>query len=1034
MLRKWAAPCALLAVAVTSVFGQGLNTNASKNDWEEINFEFNSSVLSDGYPSLLRLAELLKDHPAYRVLVEGNTDNIGSERVNERLGQARANAVRDFLIKYGAAANQIQATTRGKGNPKYQGYRNGYSRTDVARWMNRRVVLTVTDEGGRTVSDTGAGAAIQAISQAPPPAAAPQPNCCQDILRRLDKLDDIARLLQQLADQNAGLRKEVDDLRQKQADLDAKVNGIPKPLTEQQTADVVQKQVEAARQPRFSLLGANVGADGSGNATFTGKGRYFAPFAEHFAFQAEAEYLYFNTQREGQFDFGLVDRIGTHVQAGLFGSFKHVNLEGAQSGGTLGQGALTVDYLFKLGRLGVFGTKGFLNNATIDERNYQFATGQLDSNGNPIMATAPNIFVQRYLSIVDQFGVSTTLGLWGRNYLEANVGYLRARGSADRPGGTVRFIFPIRNKLAFTVEGGVNETLIGPSDNGRAVVGLQWGNFLRPRDYVGQPNPVPADIPRIRYDVLSRQIHRGTSPPVADAGPNQIGVPAGTITLNGSNSHDPNGEALTFQWTQITGPSVALSAPTAAITSFTAVAGQTYAFRLTVRNTDNQSASANVTITTVAQPKVEIQFFIADPSTIQGGQSTTLQWKISNATSATITPTIGAVNAQGGSLVVTPASTTTYTLTANNSIGQAVANVTVVVQNPVPTILVCTAVPMTISAGQSSTLYFNTQNATSVTITPTVGSVGMNGNTVVSPTTTTTYTIMATNSVGSASCSVAVQVTAGTVPRIDSFSASPLSIVSGAVSTLSWQVENATTVSISPTVGTVGLTGTSSVTPTQTTTYTLTATNSVGTISANATITVTTPPPPPNPVITSFTASPSTSPSPGSAVVLTCLAQNATSVTVTGAGALNSSGSVTVNPQTTTSYTCVATNNTGGQASQSLTVPVTAATGGGTPPVVIITSAKATCVSNAVGGPAGATCITYDRLFALNLSATTSTGSTAGVNFVTASADGQSAVIAGTSSTPSVEVAPAFGNYLITVVATDSAGNQTVVPVQVEYL
>ena len=54
-------------------YGQGLNTNTSKNDWEEINFEFNSAVLSDGYPSLLRLAELLKDHPAYKVLVEGNT-------------------------------------------------------------------------------------------------------------------------------------------------------------------------------------------------------------------------------------------------------------------------------------------------------------------------------------------------------------------------------------------------------------------------------------------------------------------------------------------------------------------------------------------------------------------------------------------------------------------------------------------------------------------------------------------------------------------------------------------------------------------------------------------------------------------------------------------------------------------------------------------------------------------------------------------------------------------------------------------------
>ena len=41
-------------------FPQGLDTTATKEDWEEINFEQGSSILSDGYPSLLRLAELLK--------------------------------------------------------------------------------------------------------------------------------------------------------------------------------------------------------------------------------------------------------------------------------------------------------------------------------------------------------------------------------------------------------------------------------------------------------------------------------------------------------------------------------------------------------------------------------------------------------------------------------------------------------------------------------------------------------------------------------------------------------------------------------------------------------------------------------------------------------------------------------------------------------------------------------------------------------------------------------------------------------------
>src|ERR1700730_14146997 len=170
MLRKCVVITVFSCLLAVSSYSQAPYPSASPNDWEEINFEFNSGVLSDGFPSLLRLGDLLKAHPGYRVRVEGNTDNLGSASFNERLGLARANAVRDFLAKYGASANQITVATRGKSDQKYQGYKTTYSKTDVARWMNRRVVLTVTDEQGRTVSDGGTGEAIRAIAQEPPPA------------------------------------------------------------------------------------------------------------------------------------------------------------------------------------------------------------------------------------------------------------------------------------------------------------------------------------------------------------------------------------------------------------------------------------------------------------------------------------------------------------------------------------------------------------------------------------------------------------------------------------------------------------------------------------------------------------------------------------------------------------------------------------------------------------------------------------------------------------------------------------------------
>jgi len=44
-----------------------VNTRATKDDWEEINFEFNSSILTDGFPTLLWLADFLHTNPGYRL-------------------------------------------------------------------------------------------------------------------------------------------------------------------------------------------------------------------------------------------------------------------------------------------------------------------------------------------------------------------------------------------------------------------------------------------------------------------------------------------------------------------------------------------------------------------------------------------------------------------------------------------------------------------------------------------------------------------------------------------------------------------------------------------------------------------------------------------------------------------------------------------------------------------------------------------------------------------------------------------------------
>lgn len=75
-------------------------------------------------------------------------------------------------------------------------------------------------------------------------------------------------------------------------------------------------------------------------------------------------------------------------------------------------------------------------------------------------------------------------------------------------------------------------------------------------------------------------------------------------------------------------------------------------------------------------------------------------------------------------------------------------------------------------------------------------------------------------------------------PLVSSFSADNSYVQPGQSATLSWTTSNADTVSISPGIGTVAGSGSTSVTPTYTTTYTLTAQNSGGNTSASTTITV----------------------------------------------------------------------------------------------------------------------------------------------------------------------------------------------------
>ncbi|HVO58336.1 MAG TPA: peptidoglycan-associated lipoprotein Pal [Dongiaceae bacterium] len=81
-----------------------------------------------------------------------------------------------------------------------------------------------------------------------------------------------------------------------------------------------------------------------------------------------------------------------------------------------------------------------------------------------------------------------------------------------------------------------------------------------------------------------------------------------------------------------------------------------------------------------ARPTVTLQ---ATPTSINKGDVTTLSWSSTNATQLTISPEVGAV-APEGSTKVTPADSTTYTITASGPGGTADSSVRVTVAAPAP--------------------------------------------------------------------------------------------------------------------------------------------------------------------------------------------------------------------------------------------------------------------------------------------------------------------------------------------------------------
>jgi phospholipase C len=170
---------------------------------------------------------------------------------------------------------------------------------------------------------------------------------------------------------------------------------------------------------------------------------------------------------------------------------------------------------------------------------------------------------------------------------------------------------------------------------------------------------------------------------------------------------------------------------------------------------------------TPAQPQITV--FTASPTSVNGGQTTTITWATTNATSVTITPPVPQTDDTGslpnsGSSVVPVMSTTTFTINAGGPGGTAVPKTATVT---VPITLSLSASPSTIVAGTTVTLSWQiTGTATALSIDN--GVCGpctplSKGFITANPGTTTTYNATATAADGNTvTASATVTVSAAT--------------------------------------------------------------------------------------------------------------------------------------------------------------------------------------------------------------------------------------------------------------------------------
>ena len=116
--------------------GEGINVTFDENSGVYFATEkYNINGKSE--ETLDKLAGIFNEYPDTNILVEGHTDNTGSDSYNLTLSKNRAQAVTNYLTDHGISASRFDTKWYGESQPKYD------NSTAEGRSKNRRVEIAI---------------------------------------------------------------------------------------------------------------------------------------------------------------------------------------------------------------------------------------------------------------------------------------------------------------------------------------------------------------------------------------------------------------------------------------------------------------------------------------------------------------------------------------------------------------------------------------------------------------------------------------------------------------------------------------------------------------------------------------------------------------------------------------------------------------------------------------------------------------------------------------------------------------------------